>query len=90
MISFASFWLPKKKKRELSPGNVAKDRLEFLLLSERMQSSPEMMEQMKKELQDVIRKYLNTDHVQMNIQIDLTNDVEQGVKHVKTIQIKRL
>lgn len=70
--------------------NVAKDRLERLLLAERMQSSPEMMEQMKKEIQEVVQKYLNADYTQMNIQIDLTNEIKQGAEYVKTIQIKRL
>lgn len=80
----------KRKLKEISSGNVAKDRLEMMLLSEQMQSSPEMMVQMKKEIQEVVRKYLNVDYTQMNIQIELTNDVKQGAEHVKTIQIKRL
>ena len=90
MIPLSDFSARKKKSREMNSRNVAKERLEMLLMAEHFQSSPELMEQMKKELQNVIRKYLNAEHVQVNIQIDLTNDIKQGAKHVKTIQIKGL
>lgn len=90
MNIFPVFSKQKIKFEALSSKNVAKDRLELILLAERMQSSPEMMAQMKREIQEVIQKYLNVDYTRMNIQIDLTNEIKQGVEHVKTIQIKRL
>lgn len=70
--------------------SVAKDRLKDILLSEKMQSSPEIMEQMKKELCSVIRKYMNTGHLRMEIQIQFIRETKQGAEYVKTIQIKRL
>lgn len=90
MNIFPVFSKQKIKFEALSSKSVAKDRLELILLAERMQSSPEMMAQMKREIQEVIQKYLNVDYTRMNIQIDLTNEIKQGVEHVKTIQIKRL
>lgn len=90
MNIFPVFSKQKIKFEAISSKNVAKDRLELILLAERMQSSPEMMAQMKREIQEVIQKYLNVDYTRMNIQIDLTNEIKQGVEHVKTIQIKRL
>lgn len=80
----------RKKAEACSSGKAAKERLEMVLLSEKMHSSPDMMIQMKKEIRDVVSKYLNADYSEMNIQIELTNDVKQGAEHVKTIQIKRL
>ncbi|MDO4345521.1 MAG: cell division topological specificity factor MinE [Eubacteriales bacterium] len=71
-------------------GIIAKDRLEYMLLSERMQSSPELMEQMKREISSVVRRYINTEHMRVEIQIRLTGETKQGEKDVKTIQIKRL
>lgn len=86
-----SFLLNKQTKPErFSSGQVARERLDALILSQRLETSPELMEQMKKEIRDVVRKYMNITCMQMNIQIELTKDVEQGVEHVKTIQIKGL
>jgi len=69
---------------------VAKDRLENILLAEKMQTPPEAVEQMKKELCSVIRKYMNTEHLRMEIQLQLIRDTKQGAEYVKTIQIKGL
>lgn len=90
MIRFCHDSGQRRKPEGCASGKAAKERLEMVLLSEKMQSSPEMMIQMKKEIREVIRKYLNADYSEMNIQIELTNDVKQGAEHVKTIQIKRL
>lgn len=90
MKHFYHYYGQKKRAEGYTSGKAAKERLEMMLLSEKMQSSPEMMMQMKKEIREVIRKYLNEDYSEMNIQIELTNDVKQGAEHVKTIQIKRL
>lgn len=90
MNKFSIFLRQKMKFEAVSSKCVAKDRLELILLSERMQSSPEMMAQMKQEIQEVVRKYLNADYTQMDVQINLTNETKQGVEHAKTIQITRL
>lgn len=69
---------------------IAKDRLKYMILSEKMQSSPDVMEQMKKELRSVIKKYINTEHLRMEIQLQLIRESKQGAEYVKTIQIKGL
>ncbi len=90
MNRFSVFVRQKIKFEAASSKEVAKERLELMLLAQRMQSSPEMMEQMKREIGEIVRKYLNADYAQMNIQINLTNEIKQGVEHAKTIQIKGL
>ena len=47
-----------KKK---SSGNVAKDRLKLVLVSDRANCSSEMMEMMKRDIIEVISKYLDID-----------------------------
>ena len=58
-----------KKK---SSGNVAKDRLKLLLVSDRASCSPEMMEQIKNEIIQVISKYMDIDTEGLDIQITQT------------------
>lgn len=48
---------------------VAKDRLKILLISDRVNCSPEMMELIKKDIAKVISKYMKIDTDHMEIQI---------------------
>lgn len=58
-----------KKK---SSGDMAKDRLKLLLVSDRASCSPEMMEQIKNEIIQVISKYMDIDTEGLDIQITQT------------------
>lgn len=57
-------------------GSVAKDRLKLLLVSERADCSPEMMEMIKNDIIQVISKYMEIDTEGLDIQI--TNHGEDG------------
>lgn len=58
-----------KKKNS---GDIAKDRLKLLLVSDRANCSPEMMEQIKNEIIQVISKYMDIDTDGLDIQITQT------------------
>ncbi|MBO4982094.1 MAG: cell division topological specificity factor MinE [Lachnospiraceae bacterium] len=49
---------------------VAKDRLKILLISDRINCSPEMMELIKTDIAKVISKYMKIDTENMDIQIN--------------------
>jgi cell division topological specificity factor len=53
-------------------GDVAKDRLKLLLVSDRANCSSEMMEQIKNEIIQVISKYMDIDTDGLDIQITQT------------------
>ena len=59
---------------------IAKERLETMLFADRLNCSPEMVDQMKHDMAAVMEKY----------QLDIAAHIRQGGKHVKTIQIKGL
>lgn len=65
-MGFADFF---KKK---SSGNVAKDRLKLVLVSDRANCSPEIMEQMKNDIITVISKYVEIDIEGLDIKITQT------------------
>ena len=48
---------------------IAKDRLKILLISDRVNCSPEMMEMIKADIAKVISKYMKIDTANMEIQI---------------------
>ncbi len=65
-----------KKK---TSSNVAKDRLKLLLVSDRANCSPEMMEQIKNEIIEVISKYMDIDEEALDVKITETeSDGENG------------
>ena len=53
-------------------GNVAKDRLKLLLVSDRANCSPEMMEAIKNDIIKVISKYMDVDTEALDNQITQT------------------
>ena len=65
-MAFMDFF---KKK---SSGEVAKDRLKLLLISDRANCSPEIMEAIKNDIIKVITKYMEIDSEGLDIQITQT------------------
>ena len=65
-----------KKKNS---GDVAKDRLKLLLISDRANCSPEIMEMIKNDIIKVISKYMEIDAEGLDIQITQTeSDSKNG------------
>ena len=71
-------------------GNIAKGRLEHMLLADKMQLTPETAAQMKREIRSVIRKYTGAEQLGLEVQIRYICAGKQGEENVKTIQIKGL
>ena len=67
-MTFADFF-----KRKAS-GSVAKDRLKLVLVSDRADCSPEIMEQIKNDIIAVISKYIEIDLEGLDIKIQQTQD----------------
>ena len=65
-MGFADFF---KKK---SSGNVPKDRLKLVLVSDRANCSPDIMEQIKNDIIHVISKYVEIDQEGLDIKIEQT------------------
>lgn len=59
-----------KKKNS---GDIAKDRLKLLLISDRANCSPEVMEKIKNDIIQVISKYMEIDPEGLDIQITQTD-----------------
>ena len=55
--------------RKKTSKQIAKDRLKILLISDRVNCSPEMMEMIKTDITKVISKYMKIDTANMEIQI---------------------
>lgn len=62
-------WFKHRSSRQ-----IAKDRLKILLISDRVNCSPEMMELIKNDIAKVISKYMKIDAASMEIQISKTGN----------------
>lgn len=71
----------------LTSGEIAKNRADLTVASDRLNASPEELQQMKKEIADILTRYLNLSDA-FEIRVDLIQKRNQGVQDVKTIQIK--
>lgn len=68
--------------RKKSSREVAKDRLKILLISDRVNCSPEMMELIKTDIAKVISKYMKIDTTNMDIQISkMGNQGKRGMRN---------
>lgn len=65
-MGFADFF------RKKSSSNVAKDRLKMVLVSDRANCSPDIMEQIKNDIIHVLSKYVEIDLDGLDIKIEQT------------------
>ena len=66
--------------RKKSSGEGAKDRLKLLLVSDRANCSPEMMEMIKRDIIEVISKYMDIDADALDVKITETeSDANNGM-----------
>lgn len=68
-------------------GDVAKDRLKLLLVSDRANCSPEVMEMIKNDIIKVISKYMVIDAEGLDIQITSTESDSTTVLFLHFLQI---
>lgn len=71
--------------RRKSSCQVAKDRLKILLISDRVNCSPEMMELIKADITKVISKYMKIDAENMEIQIGTKGSGRSGGHKTPTL-----
>jgi len=73
-MSFFSIFKKKKTK------NIARDRLKMLLISDRVDCNPEIMEKIKEDIVKVISKYIEIDNsaIEVHVRMNADNDVCQA------------
>lgn len=69
-------------------GEIARIRTKQTVSSDRLSCTPEEFLQMKKEIVNILSKYLNLDETVSEIRVEIVHEIKQGVPYVKTVQIK--
>ena len=76
------------KKESQSSGGIARLRTWQTIASDRLSCSPEEFLLMKKEIINILSKYLYLDDTVKEIRVSIVHEIKQGVPYVKTVQIK--
>ncbi len=69
-------------------GRIAKARTELTVASDRLDCNQTEMAQMRREVADLLSKYMDLESELFEIRIEIISRTKRGVKDVKTIQIK--
>lgn len=69
MIDFAALF-----GRKAKTGSLAKERLQLVLIHDRLNCSEEVVQKMRKDILEVISKYVDVDMEEFDIQIDKVAD----------------
>jgi len=68
-------WLGFKSKEDKSSKNVAKERLQFVLVQDRIKLTSDEMASMKKELIEVLTKYIDVDSRKIEMDVKREDDM---------------
>ncbi len=76
--------------RESSSKNIAKERLRLVLVHDRSNVSPQLLDSLKEDLIDVINKYMEIDR--QNVEVNLNSDDHSValVANIPVLKLKRL
>ena len=77
--------------KDTTPGQMAADRLTFILMHDRADISPGMMDNMKQEIIEVIKRYVEIDETQINLALENEDDSVALVANIpiRTVPRKR-
>lgn len=77
-----------RRSKLQTSGQIARIRAKQTVSSDRLLCTPEEFLQMKKEIVNILSKYLNLDETVSEIRVEIVHEIKQGVSYVKTVQIK--
>lgn len=63
------------RKKDKSSKNVAKERLQFILVQDRVNLSPAEMEELQEDLYDVLSRYIDIDERQIEMEVNREDDM---------------
>ena len=86
-MGFLDFLLKDSKSK--GSKNVAKDWLKLVLVHDRASMSPEVMEALRRELIQVISKYVDVDNNNIEVELNDYNNQATLVANIPINQIKR-
>lgn len=79
-----------RRDTQKSSKNVAQERLRLVLMHDRMDLSPLVLEDLRKDLMDVIKEYMDIDENEMVIDLEQDKKCVALVANIPVVKMKRL
>ena len=76
-------------KDNISSKNVAKERLRLVLVHDRADMSPQLIEDLKEDLIKVISNYMEIDENALEVNLDSSNNTVALVANIPVLRMKR-
>ena len=73
-----------------SSKSVAQERLRLVLMHDRMDLSPQVLEELRSDLMDVIKDYMEIDENKIEINLEQDNKCVALVANIPVVKMKRL
>ncbi|MDY0163993.1 cell division topological specificity factor MinE [Desulfobotulus sp.] len=77
------------KEKEAPPGEVAKKRLQFALIYDKLEVSDEMLENLQNDIVDVLSRYFEIDKASLRLDITRQEDLSALVLNTPIIAAKK-
>lgn len=79
-----------RRETQKSSKNVAQERLRLVLMHDRMDLSPQVLEDLRTDLMNVIKDYMEIDENEMMINLEQDNKCVALVANIPVVKMKRL
>lgn len=79
-----------RRETQKSSKNVAQERLRLVLMHDRMDLSPQVLEELRTDLMNVIKDYMEIDENEMLINLEQDNKCVALVANIPVVKMKRL
>jgi cell division topological specificity factor len=79
-----------RRETHKSSKNVAQERLRLVLMHDRMDLSPQVLEDLRTDLMNVIKDYMEIDENEMMINLEQDNKCVALVANIPVVKMKRL
>jgi cell division topological specificity factor len=79
-----------RRETQKSSKNVAQERLRLVLMHDRMDLSPQVLEDLRTDLMNVIKDYMEIDENEMLINLEQDNKCVALVANIPVVKMKRL
>ncbi len=76
-------------QKDTNSKDVAKERLRLVLIHDRANMSPELLQSLKEDLITVINKYLEVDQEALEVNLSNVDDSVALVANIPIVQVKR-
>jgi cell division topological specificity factor len=74
---------------EKGSGHVARDRMQFVLMHDRMDVTPDIMESLKNDIMQVLSRYMDIDQKSVNVTLERGKDYTALISNVHIKKVLR-